>query len=230
MEIQKTHRRKKDSALNIFINWLNSKPVGYVYTCAEARKACHRVYSERLGYMHGFLMYSKCVKRIARGKYEILGYIPDFVTQDLLEGTKGYNTYNFITKERSPRGAKWFMGDPNPYEEVCMFEPYTSKSTVNIQTYWKLISSCEHGDFIEVVLNDNTVLKVITILQVTDTPIIKCINVISNNELNIPISNIKCFQINKNSKEFNEENIIEILKQGLSATDAAALIMNLRRN
>jgi hypothetical protein len=225
MEIQKTHRRKKDSALNIFINWLNTKPVGYVYTCAEARKACHRVHSERLGYMHGFLMYSKCVKRVARGKYEILGYIPDFVTQDLLEGTCGYTVYNFHTGTSTPRGAKWFMGDPNPYEkeEVKVEVKQEPEHPVKRMTTGELL---EKQNYILAFISDTE--------DAIGAPGGWIAREANWDQIALAKKDLMVIETELNErrgrKQLTRDNVLEILSRGLSHQDTADAIMKLTIN
>lgn len=112
----KRRGRRKDGKFNKICTYLNGLEINETFTSPQARNSTG-VDPERLCYILIFLKDAKVIKRISRGLYQKLGYIPSFVTYNMLEANRGYKRYaykngKYLLKER---GLPWKLGDVNPY-------------------------------------------------------------------------------------------------------------------
>jgi len=240
--------RTKGSQFDQVCSFINSKPIGYIYTCKELRDWCSSVSPERLGYCHGFILYSKCIKRVKRGQYEILAHLPEFVTYNMLEANRGY-TKSVLNpnwkKENEPyyfhttRGLKWFANEPNPYliaQENAAIEA-SAKSIITeaeAKVYPKEKRPAEIFSESELISKKTYILAFIEdtearisrpggwIARESNWEQIE----LAKGDLVIIEAELK-FRKEERLNPNKKEQIVNILKQGLSASDAADQILNL---
>ena len=242
-------KRKQGASFDKVCKFINSKQIKGCYTCKEVHDEFN-IGAETLGRIHIALKYAKVLQRVKRGVYQILAHVPDFVTYNMLEANRGYmkdvpnpkylgktdkygkeGCYNewYVNGERPtisvPRGKKWFANEPNPTteEKVEKTNGYVAEAS------GRMSRILAEGKTIEAVtIFDN---RPIIILAITDTVGVAKFQYKDTGEIShialvsIVKGSIKIFE--KPSVENKREQIINILKQGLSAADAADKILTL---
>jgi hypothetical protein len=113
----KNRGRKPGSYFDKVCNYINKLGPNVLFSSKDARIATG-LDPERLCYNLIFLKDANVIKRTARGFYQTLTEIPDFVTYNMLEANRGYVRYSYDQNSgmrTTERGPKWKAGDPNPY-------------------------------------------------------------------------------------------------------------------
>jgi len=247
--------RKPNTMYGDVCDFINSKPIGYTYKCKEIRNATG-VHSERLAYIQKAIMIAKVINRVARGTYMVMGTIPDFVTYNMLEANMGAVTEipnpDFIGYNEDgtcingirkyvyvPRGFKWKLGEPNPYLAKVDFERQETikklKEAEVAQTAKgclinELVSKVDERHYI-IATNVNGVEYIVIGISPIISDRVSCY-IKGKDIVLLHINQLSNFQIvlraEYDKEEYNKrEQIINILKQGLSAADAADQILNL---
>jgi len=251
-------KRKPNSIFDEQVKSINSFGIGTIYKVADMRNrmSVGSYNTERVGDYHLDLLSTKCIKRVKRGYYEVVGLIPDFLTLNMCEANRGYTTYCdnpkylgktdkygmngcynewYVNGERPriecERGKKWKLGEPNPFlseevkKSVDLNQINNVGSIAQREAADEIISLILNGKVVEARhTNQLTVFIIISI--VGHEARVKYIN---GPETWVPLCNI--FDVKVKVKEpitpqpNKKEQIINILKQGLSAADAADLIL-----
>ena len=275
-------KRKSDSLFNAMVDAINSYEIGETYKVSDMRKKMsgssrshtrttnfsHR--TDLVGKYHLDLLSTKCIVRVKRGYYKVLGIIPEFLTQNMCQANRGYTnciknpefkgyepgTYKSIDGIQLylqiARGKTWHLGESNPfctckpgevYNNLCCPVHGTATETTNVPAEKTLQEVISEGRDLEIIAGWLYNLQ-------TGTPGYygKEIHAVEKSTLNVYIiidfsdDNIKCkemngtgihvFAINQlkdiiltSKSEPSKEYIISVLKQGLSATDAADMII-----
>jgi hypothetical protein len=206
--------RTKGSQFDQVCSFINSKPIGSTYTCKELRDNCSSVTPKRLGYIHGFILYSKCIKRVKRGQYEILAHLPEFVTYNMLEANRGYTTciknpkYGTGTEPYYlyiPRGLKWFANEPNPYlvkQEVDLNAINQNGTTAQQEAAFKIVSLLHEGAIIQAV--DTTDLRLVIIIAIVNSE--ARVKLKNGSRVLVPLINLKHVKV---VEKFEAEEVKE---------------------
>ncbi len=241
--------RKKGSQFDQVCEFINSKPIGSTYSSRELRHKCSSVTPQRLGYCHMFILQAKCVERVRRGHYKVLAHLPDFVTYNMLEANRGYNyclrNPHFRSGDNSqpyylkiPRGLQWHANEPNPYltyqDKETIEAPKSTigefKEKVNL-----FFSVKKPGEYLTARTIYGTIVIIITIHSDPDYVLVRY-DEEYNKEESIgsflmrfgEFTSIEpSYSFSAEPESSKKERIVNILKQGLSACDAADLILKL---
>ena len=240
--------RKKGSQFDQVCEFINSKPIGSTYSSKELRDGCDTVTPQRLGYCHMFILQAKCVERVKRGYYKVLAHLPDFVTYNMLEANRGYtysirNPYygkgnpNENYHLHIPRGLQWHANEPNPYltyqDKEAIEAPKSTigefKEKVNL-----FFSVKKSGEYLTARTIYGTIVIIITIHSDPDYVLVKYDEEYNKESMGSFLMRFGEFTSIEPSYSFSaepesskKERIVNILKQGLSASDAADLILKL---
>jgi len=270
-----THKRK-NGIFDAMVKSINSFGIGTIYKVPEMRNKMYtgKSNTERVGYYHIHLMTTGCIKRVKRGVYQVIGFIPEFLTMNMCEANGGYDKrvpnpefIGFHLGGKSieghsqtisvPRGKKWKLGEPNPhiictckegevYNNLCCPEhgnierrPKETQPNPNlveiINTLSNMFDSKEsdrvikahllnsHFDCIVIVLNIQTTGTQAQVKLPNGT--LTIVSLFSLGEFYFSLSEESEAKVLANYSKKNQ--IIEILKRGLSANDAAELIIHL---
>jgi hypothetical protein len=237
------YRRKPNSIFDEQVKAINSFGIGSTYTVKEMRKRMKvgSQNTERVGDYHLDLLSTKCIERVKHGTYRVLGFIPDFLTLNMCEANRGYTTLApnpkyigksefwssdaplskwYINGERPrievQRGKKWMLGDPNPFESPIEtkkkeFQHKYSELCLATNTHFDIRATTDSGmEFIVNRVNGEYAYG-------------DCNRV----PIRIWICDISILELVPSKKSVKRDQIIAILKQGLSASDAADQIIKL---
>jgi len=283
----KTSKRKPNSIFDEQVKSINSFGIGTVYKVKDMRNrmSVGKHNTDRVGDYHLDLLSTKCIKRVKRGYYEVVGIIPSFLTLNMCEANRGYTTYGpnpkylgktdkygqngcydewYVNNEKPriqvERGKKWKLGEPNPFfdywktfaennklikeilEESKEKKEEVKIDLVNFQTLKREAVRNEIKQLLSYIISQptkavtakfGTVLVIIIGIHDVNNDNILCINTNDGCELNCYIGDLSVISITqkpevRTSNEIKKEQIVNILKQGLSASDAADLILKLK--
>ena len=268
----KTSKRKPNSIFDEQVKSINSFGIGTVYKVKDMRNrmSVGKHNTDRVGDYHLDLLSTKCIKRVKRGYYEVVGIIPSFLTLNMCEANRGYTTYGpnpkylgktdkygqngcydewYVNNEKPriqvERGKKWKLGEPNPFAVEIIEEPKKEEvkiDLVNFQTLKREAVRNEIKQLLSYIVSQptkavtakfGTVLVIIIGIHDVNNDNILCINTNDGCELNCYIGDLSVISITqkpevRTSNEIKKEQIVNILKQGLSASDAADLILKLK--
>lgn len=267
-----TSKRKPNSIFDEQVKSINSFGIGTIYKVKDMRNrmSVGKHNTERVGDYHLDLLSTKCIKRVKRGYYEVLGHIPSFLTLNMCEANRGYKTTGpnpkylgktdlygsngsydkwYVNGEKPTmqveRGKKWKLGEPNPFAVEIIEEPKKVKleiDLINFQTIKhetvrneikQLLSYIVSQPTKAVTAKFGTILVIIIGIHEVNNDNILCINTNDGRELNCYIGDLSVISITWKPEvitpnEIKKEQIVNILKQGLSAADAADLILKLK--
>jgi hypothetical protein len=261
-------KRKPNSIFDEQVKAINSYKVGDIYKVKDLRNRMNvgRNNTDRVGDYHLDLLSTKCIERVKRGQYRVLGWIPDFLTLNMCEANRGYTTYGpnpkyigksekygeqghydewYINGERPrievPRGKTWKLGESNPHSDYKAFsennkeseekkEEVKPETSININEASRRISNLlAEGKRVEAFTRfENRPIIILAIL--TDQPgVIKFMYKDTSEVSHMAIVSIVDLKISETPIHPNIKHnlIVEILKQGLSAADAATEILKL---
>lgn len=256
-----TSRRKPNSIFDEQVKAINSFEIGTIYKVADMRNRMKvgKHNTERVGDYHLDLLSTNCIERVKHGQYRVLGHIPDFLTLNMCESNRGYDTTipnpefigftnkkndpsiefwyvdNILPYKRVPRGKKWKLGEPNPFiqKEETIEVPKSTigefKEKVNL-----FFSVKKPGEYLTAHTIYGTIVIIITIHSDPDYVLVKYDEEYSKESMGSFLMRFGEFTSIEPSYSFSaepesskKELIVNILKQGLSASDAADLILKL---
>lgn len=273
-----TPKRKPNSIFDEQVKAINSFGIGTVYKVADMRNrmSVGKHNTERVGDYHLDLLSTKCIKRVKRGYYEVVGLIPDFLTLNMCEANRGYTTYRdnpkylgktdkygmhwecysewYVNGEKPriecERGKKWKLGDPNPnFDYWKTFEENNkliekilaeskAKNSIDLNQINNVGSIAQReaaDEIISLILNGKVVearhtnqLTVFIIISIVGHE--ARVKYINGPETWVPLCNIFDVKVKEpiTPQPNKKEQIVNILKQGLSASDAADLILQIK--
>lgn len=258
-------KRKQGGLFDKMVNAINSYNVGDIYKVSEMRQklGSHSYWTERVGDYHKDLLSTKCIKRVKRGHYQVLGFIPDFLTLNMCEANRGYQIYKLENGKMqcTERGKKWKLGEPNPFITETESNPILSDAQLNeLESKLKTVVSSEVQNGatpVKVYAIDKDKLTITVYVYSTSSiynlsapgtfrslyealynlsmvktdayEIGEIYNIVTKNATSKSLS-FAYSQMSDDAFEANQskkDQIINILKQGLSAADAADLIVKL---
>lgn len=109
-------QRKPNSVFDQVVKFLNSKPVGTIFTNEElysqvsevqsSHKIRYKDYSYTTRFYRYWLMKAGCVEKLGDKKWKVLAHVPDHVSSDMVWGVKGrtpYTLWHISMEENKPR-------------------------------------------------------------------------------------------------------------------------------
>jgi hypothetical protein len=274
----KTSKRKPNSIFDEQVKSINSFGIGTVYKVKDMRNrmSVGKHNTDRVGDYHLDLLSTKCIKRVKRGYYEVVGIIPSFLTLNMCEANRGYTTYGpnpkylgksdkygqngcydewYVNNEKPriqvERGKKWKLGEPNPFfdywktfaennklikeileeskekKEEVKPEPETERKINLVKEFF----STENPGKCLTAINGNVLVIIVSLNKVGTHALVKYPNSGVSDSFLVAIAELKHIIVSFESvPEYTnkKEQIVNILKQGLSASDAADLILKLK--